>query len=128
MSTRIPHPPTSAPEILLRTLRQIWTHPENRNRRARALAGYFGWQAWERTVRRPVTVKLTGGIKVRCHPHSPIASAVIYYGLADPAEMRFVLGYLQPGDTFVDVGANVGVYSLLAASVPDVRVLALEPS
>jgi FkbM family methyltransferase len=92
------------------------------------LGRYLAWQVWERTVRRPWTVQLADGIRIRCHPHSPISSAVIYYGLADFEEMRFLLDYLKAGDTFVDVGANVGVYSLLACSVPGVSVLAFEPS
>lgn len=71
---------------------------------------------------------MLGPLRIRCYPHSPIASAVIYYGLADQAEMRFLLNYLQPGDGFIDAGANIGVYSLLACSVPGVEVLALEPS
>lgn len=111
-----------------RTLKAIWTHPENRGRRTRALSRYFAWQVWERTVRRPWNVELVEGLRIRCHPHSPIASAVLYYGLADPVEMRFLLDFLRAGDGFVDVGANVGVYSLLACSIPGVEVLALEPS
>jgi FkbM family methyltransferase len=39
-------------------------------------------------------------------------------------------GYeIQPGDTVIDVGANVGVFSVWAASrAPGVRVISLEPS
>ncbi|MBX6765440.1 MAG: FkbM family methyltransferase [Rubrobacteraceae bacterium] len=40
--------------------------------------------------------------------------------------MAFVAHFLREGDVFVDVGANVGVYSILAAS-RGARVLALEP-
>jgi len=45
-------------------------------------------------------------------------------------EMSFVRRYLRPGDCFVDVGANIGVYSLLAASVVGDKgcVHAFEPS
>ncbi|MEX5637760.1 FkbM family methyltransferase [Parafrankia sp. FMc2] len=42
--------------------------------------------------------------------------------------MRFVLDYLRPGDVFVDVGANVGSYTLLAGKVPGVHVVAFEPA
>jgi FkbM family methyltransferase len=42
--------------------------------------------------------------------------------------MRFMLDFLRPGDSFVDIGANVGVYTLLAATIPTVRVWAFEPS
>jgi FkbM family methyltransferase len=43
--------------------------------------------------------------------------------------MRFMQDYLRPGDRFIDVGANVGLYSLLARSVvgPTGRVDAFEP-
>lgn len=111
-----------------RTLKAIWTHPENRGRRTQALSNYFAWQVWERTVRRPWNVELVEGLRIRCYPHSPIASAVLYYGLADPIEMHFLLDFLREGDTFVDVGANLGVYTLLACSVPGVEVRAIEPS
>ena len=37
------------------------------------------------------------------------------------------LDQLQPGDLFVDIGANIGVYSLYAAARRGARVLAFEP-
>jgi FkbM family methyltransferase len=42
--------------------------------------------------------------------------------------MNFMLDYLRPSDVFIDVGANVGVYSLLASVTPGVSVWAFEPS
>lgn len=42
--------------------------------------------------------------------------------------MGFVLHVLQEGDLFVDVGANVGAYSILAASLPRTRCIAFEPA
>jgi FkbM family methyltransferase len=55
----------------------------------------------------------------------------IYFGVTEPLETRLVRNYLQPGMTFVDVGANVGYYTALAAervAGNGGRVLALEPS
>lgn len=45
-------------------------------------------------------------------------------------ETKIVRAHLKPGDCFVDVGANVGAYSLLAAAVVGAagRVLAFEPN
>lgn len=50
-----------------------------------------------------------------------------YYELSDEI---FVIRNLRPGDYFVDVGANVGIYTLLAArNVGDFgRVIAFEPN
>jgi FkbM family methyltransferase len=42
--------------------------------------------------------------------------------------MGFVLHVLREGDLFVDVGANVGAYSILAASLPGTRCIAFEPA
>lgn len=48
----------------------------------------------------------------------------------EPHVTRVLRGLLSPGATFVDVGANIGYFSLLAASLvgPAGRVLAFEPN
>ena len=38
-------------------------------------------------------------------------------GIWEPYETSLVLSLLQPGDVFVDVGANIGYFSVIAASV-----------
>jgi len=53
---------------------------------------------------------------------------VLYYQVPDYSEMSFVHAFLRPGELFVDVGANVGVYSLWASEVHDVHSVAFEPS
>lgn len=109
-------------------VRYVWGHPANRRRRCRAICRLLGWQLWQRSIRQPWTVQLARNIRLRCYPHSTSASAALYCRVPDWEEMRFVLDTLRPGDIFIDVGANVGTYSLLAASVPDVCVWAFEPS
>ena len=51
-------------------------------------------------------------------------------GRPDWDETRFLMHFLRPGDGFVDVGAHIGTYSLLAASYvgPTGWVVAFEPS
>lgn len=51
----------------------------------------------------------------------------LYNGLADPDEMSFLLHYCRPKDIFLDVGANVGAYSILAACVLQLDTHAFEP-
>ncbi|WP_231490283.1 FkbM family methyltransferase [Pedobacter sp. Leaf170] len=51
----------------------------------------------------------------------------IYTGLHEFNEMGFLLHFLRPEDTFFDVGANVGSYTLLASGVCKSRTVAFEP-
>lgn len=65
---------------------------------------------------------------------SPCADAVITpmlveKGIWEPAETRYLEEILRPGQTFVDVGAHVGYFSVLAAERvgPEGSVIAVEP-
>lgn len=51
----------------------------------------------------------------------------IYAGLMDYEEMGFLLHLLRQGDCFVDIGANLGAYSVLASSVKKASSIAFEP-
>ena len=51
----------------------------------------------------------------------------IYCGLHEFADMSLVLHALRPEDRFVDVGANVGSYTILASGVCGASTLAFEP-
>ena len=55
---------------------------------------------------------------------------IYYFGIWEPWVSRFIQKRLKPGDVFVDVGANIGYISLLAAnSVGDRgRVVSIEAS
>jgi FkbM family methyltransferase len=96
----------------------IWQHPANSGRRVRTLARAAAWQVYKRTTGRAVDLKVFDGLTFRCYPDSHSSSLLVYAsGWPDYDEMHFVRQYLRPGDGFVDVGANVGLYSMLAASL-----------
>ncbi|MCX7177138.1 MAG: FkbM family methyltransferase [Proteobacteria bacterium] len=50
-----------------------------------------------------------------------------YCGLHEMREMAFVLHFLRADDHFLDVGANVGSYSVLAGGAVGARVTSVEP-
>ena len=90
---------------------------------------YFAWQISKRLFVSHWDISYHG-LQLRCHKDSHSASGALYFnGLSDYREMRFIQRYLRRGDTFLDVGANVGIYSLLAASLvgPTGAVHAFEP-
>jgi FkbM family methyltransferase len=64
-----------------------------------------------------------------CDLRDSIAREVCFTGLYEPQETAVVRAVLKPGMTFVDVGANWGYFTLLAAHLVGRagRVLSLEP-
>lgn len=108
----------------------IWEHPANRGRKLHALANSVLWQLDKRLVARPRDVAIFENLKLKCYPDSHEASRVIYFnGWPDPIEMTFIERYLRPGDKVIDAGANVGIYTLLAAKLVGApgKVIAIEP-
>lgn len=111
-------------------VKSLWSHPANRGGRVRALARAAVWQAYKRLTGRHYDLRLANGLRLRCYPDSTAASSVIYFGgRQDYAEHAFLDRYLRPGDRVLDIGANVGTYTLaLAGRVgPAGHVDAFEP-
>ncbi len=90
-------------------------------------------------LERPVTVTLSrvgldGGdhrpLRVQIQPREMVSQAMFLYGVFEISETRLVQAFLRPGMTFVDVGANLGYYTLIAARLvgPSGRVHAFEPN
>ena len=55
------------------------------------------------------------------------ATGNLYYGLHDFTEMSFLLHFLKPQDLFIDVGANIGSYTVLASGVAKCTSVSFEP-
>lgn len=55
------------------------------------------------------------------------ATGNIYVGLHEYEEMTFVMHLLRPRDLFVDIGANVGTYTILASKVVGAQTISVEP-
>jgi FkbM family methyltransferase len=51
----------------------------------------------------------------------------LYCGLVEFEDMGFLLHFLRMDDWFIDIGANVGAYSILAAAEIKANVIAIEP-
>jgi hypothetical protein len=102
---------------ILRLFNEIVSHPANEKARVNALIRAMYWQCSRRLTGQPQNINYHGKL-LRCHPTSHSASQAIYFSCL-PAywEMRFMLDFLRPGDTFIDAGANIGLFTLLALSV-----------
>ena len=63
------------------------------------------------------------------NPNDPVVSGALYFGVYEKAETHFFESACRSGMTFLDVGANIGYYTALAARAvgPNGKVVALEP-
>ncbi len=111
---------------VISTLRYIGRHPLASRQPLRAYWRYARWQI-ESRLRREVEVNWICGAKLIATNGMTGATGNIYCGLHEFADMAFLLHILRPGDLFVDVGANVGSFTVLASAVRGARSLALEP-
>ena len=82
------------------------------------------------TIRKllPKQVEIHGATVV-LNPTDPVVSGALHFGVYEKAETRFFQSACRDGMTFLDVGANLGYYTALAARAvgPNGRVLAVEP-
>jgi FkbM family methyltransferase len=72
--------------------------------------------------------KLPEGFYINLNPSEHIQQQLFWYGYYEKELGNMIKKVLNPGDVFFDVGANIGYFSLLAAtSDPTVKVVAFEP-
>jgi len=74
-------------------------------------------------------IKIDRGVRMRLHFDSEL-SRLIYVDDFERTEREFLKKFLKPGDLFVDIGANIGLFSLIAARAigPSGKVFAFEPT
>ena len=113
---------------LTSTVSFILRHPLNRTRKAAALGRFVRWQLGSRIALGSVAVPFVDSTRLLVRPGMTGATQNVYCGLQEFEEMGFVLHALRPGDLFVDVGANIGSYTILAAGASGANCVSFEPS
>jgi len=73
-------------------------------------------------------MEFVNGSRLLVSRGTPAVTGNLYTRLHEFPEMAFVLHAIRAGELFVDVGANIGAYTVLAASIPGVRCAAFEPA
>jgi FkbM family methyltransferase len=102
------------------------THPLTRKAPLKAWARFVSWQIRSR-MQEEVIVPWIAGQRLAVRRGMAGATGNIYVGLHEFADMMFVLHFLRGGDLFLDIGANVGSYAILASGVCRATTWAFEP-
>ncbi|RYU90580.1 FkbM family methyltransferase [Mucilaginibacter terrigena] len=110
-----------------RTIQFVLNHPFNKGRVIPALIRLFKWQLLSRLNKQPVVHQFTQHSKLWVWKGLTGATGNIYCGLHEFEDMAFLLHLLRPDDLFIDIGANIGSYTMLAGAEAGASVIAVEP-
>jgi FkbM family methyltransferase len=102
------------------------SHPLTRNAPIRAWARFAAWQLKSR-MNEEVIVPWIAEQQLVVRRGMTGATGNIYVGLHEFVDMMFLLHFLREGDLFLDIGANVGSYTVLASGVCRAHTWAFEP-
>jgi FkbM family methyltransferase len=113
----------------IQSIFKLVNHPENTGKIFQTIGRVCWWKCNQLFFHMPVIATLLDKTKIICDPNSSYGSYVIYARYPEPVEMSFFEKYLQPQDVVVDVGANIGAWSLIAATKANKgKIYAFEPT
>jgi len=102
------------------------SHPLTRNAPGRAWIRFLNWQIRSR-FREEIVVEWIGGQKLAVRRGMTGATGNIYAGLHEFVDMAFLLHFLREDDLFLDIGSNVGSFTVLASGAARAQTWSFEP-
>jgi FkbM family methyltransferase len=105
----------------------VWNHPLNAHHKVAALRRVAWWQLASRLRSGPIALPFVEGTSLLAVKGMTGATGNWYCGLHEVRDMAFVLHVLRRDELFLDVGANIGSYTVLAAGAVGARVTSVEP-
>lgn len=113
--------------MILRTAQYLLNHPLSSRNKSKAFYRFFSWQIGSRLIGMPVAYDFVDQSRLLVHPGMTGATGNVYAGLHEFEDMAFVLHALRKNDFFVDIGANIGSYTVLAGAAVGADCVAIEP-
>jgi len=77
---------------------------------------------------KPISIKIDG-ISLRLAPVAPMATYLMNQPRSETRQLQFLLRFLEPGQVFIDAGADAGLFAIAVAKrIGQSGVYAFEPS
>lgn len=105
----------------------IFNHPLTKKNKFKAIKRFFFWQVTARVLRKKVIIPWVESSSFILQKGETGLSGNLYVGFVEFEEMMFLLHALRKEETFVDIGANVGAYTILASKVVKTKSISFEP-
>lgn len=109
------------------SLKFIAEHPLNQHQKLKAILRFISWQVYARIFNPTYYHQFTPRVKIIVKKGMTGASGNLYCGLHEFSDMGFLIHFLRSDDIFLDVGANVGSFTLLASGHVGARSHTFEP-
>ncbi|GJM09394.1 MAG: hypothetical protein DHS20C11_16700 [Lysobacteraceae bacterium] len=110
------------------TFGYISKHPWTKTARLSAFGRLFHWQLIRRFHTSGIIFDWIDGTRLIVLPGETGVTGNVYCGLHEFTHMAYVLQVCTSDDFFVDVGANVGSYTVLACGARQAKGLCFEPA
>jgi FkbM family methyltransferase len=114
-------------KALIKVIKFIIQHPISSKSKISSLIRFFWWQLRCLVTDKAYVYTFSPNAKLILRKGMTGATGNLYCGLHEYAEMLFLLHYLRKEDVFVDVGANIGSYTLLASAEIGAKSFSFEP-
>jgi len=100
--------------------------PASRGKRLQAIWRTVSYDARTRILKRPTIAPIGERSKIIAYPGETNSPHAAYRNPPNPREMLVWRQHLKAGDLFIDVGANIGIYTIYALDL-GAEVIACEP-
>lgn len=112
----------------MRSLYSYWKkHPIASKDMNTTVKTFIKWQLATSILKKPVVWSWLKDTRLVVEKGMTGATMNLYCGLHEFYDMSLLLHFLRKEDVFVDIGANIGSYTILASGVVGAKSIAIEP-
>ena len=112
-------------QTIINSIKFIINHPLVKNNKLKAIFRYVFFNLVYRPFEIPKNIPFAGDTLLKIQTGLGVANYYTY--LADYKEMLFLIHYLSSEDIFIDIGANIGAYSIISGGIIGAKTISIEP-
>ena len=102
--------------MILGIIQKLIISPLSFNNKLKVILRFIKWQISQGIFQSTIIYNFTQNSKILIKKSMTGATGNLYYGLDEFNDMGFLLHFLRKKDVFIDVGSNVGSYTILASA------------
>ncbi len=102
--------------LVIKQLKKLLTHSNCKDKKILTILKVILWKFNQLTFKKPIISPFSDSTKLVCYPDSSYGGYVFFARYPEVEEMDFIKSIVSDSDTIIDVGANIGAITVLAAS------------